>query len=359
MQAKAFEIAGLPRDEVSRFVAGLHSDPFGVLGPHKVGDDLEIRIFRPDARAIEVVLDQDPDNPVAAQRIDEEGFFCSGVTGAERDVEYHLRIVKQDGSEELMRDPYQFGPVMGDIDLHLFREGQHWKIYDKFGAHLRTIGDAAGVYFAVWAPNAQRVSVVGDFNDWDGRRHPMRCRGTSGIWELFIPGLGAGHAYKYEILSRHGQLVKKTDPYARQMFLRPETTSCVPDDESYTWQDGGWIEARARFDWQHSPISIYELHPGSWRRHADGRFGPFQPLLQVRPRLGAELRRRHVTLGIEARHAAQLLPEPRNVDRLHPRRLDGPRHRQVLPFELHRRLLAQPRSLSQNHQRCPSGSTAR
>ena len=266
MQAKAFEIAGLPRDEVSRFVAGLHSDPFGVLGPHKVGDDLEIRIFRPDARAIEVVLDQDPDNPVAAQRIDEEGFFCSGVTGAERDVEYHLRIVKQDGSEELTRDPYQFGPVMGDIDLHLFREGQHWKIYDKFGAHLRTIGDAAGVYFAVWAPNAQRVSVVGDFNDWDGRVNPMRKLLSAGVWELFLPGIKQAAHYKFEIRTLTDTVLLKSDPFAFFNQHGKSTASLVYDLERYSWNDAEWMEARQKKNWPQSPISIYEVHLGSWRR---------------------------------------------------------------------------------------------
>ena len=148
---RAFNIGALPRDEVSRFVTGLHSDPFRVLGPHKVGDNLEIRVFRPDARSIEVVLDREPDKPIAAERIDQEGFFCATVPGAERDVPYRLRIVKPDGSEELNRDAYRSGPIIGDVDLHLFSEGQDWKIYEKFGAHRRTIGDATGVYFAVWA----------------------------------------------------------------------------------------------------------------------------------------------------------------------------------------------------------------
>src|SRR5436305_4631220 len=159
---KAFEIAGVPRDEVYRFVRGLHSDPFSVLGPHKVGDDVEIRTFRPDARAIEVVLDREPDNPIAAERTDEEGFFRVSIAAVERDVPYHLRIFKMDGSEEFTRDAYQYGPIMGEIDLHLFSEGQHWKIYEKLGAHLRAIGDATGVYFAVWVRSAQRVSWVGD-----------------------------------------------------------------------------------------------------------------------------------------------------------------------------------------------------
>ena len=168
--------------------------------------------------------------------------------------------------------PYSFAPQLGEMDLYLIGEGRHFEAWKVLGARLKTVDGVAGCLFAVWAPAVQRVSVIGDFNDWDGRRHPMRCRGTSGIWELFIPGLTAGQAYKYEILGSRGQLVKKTDPYARQMFMRPETTSCVPDDTPYAWQDTGWITARAHFDWQHRPVSIYELHPGSWRRHADGSF---------------------------------------------------------------------------------------
>src|SRR5262249_3274832 len=144
---KEFAIAGVPRDEVQRFVRGLHSDPFGVLGPHKVGDDVEIRVFCPDSSAIEIVLDREPDKPIAAERIDEEGFFCATVPSAERDVPYHLRIVKPDGSEELRRDAYQYGPILGDVDLHLFSEGQHWKIYHKFCPHLPTIPPPPALYF--------------------------------------------------------------------------------------------------------------------------------------------------------------------------------------------------------------------
>ena len=153
---------------------------------------MEIRVFRPDARAVEVVLDREPDKPIAAERSDKEGFFCASVPGAERDVPYDLRIVKLDGSEELTRDAYQDGPIMGDVDLHLFSEGQHWKIYEKFGAHLRTLGDATGVYFAVWAPNAERVSVVGDFNGWDGRVNPMRRLLSAANGKFFYRALSKG-----------------------------------------------------------------------------------------------------------------------------------------------------------------------
>jgi 1,4-alpha-glucan branching enzyme len=268
---KAFEIAGVPRDEVHRFVRGIHSDPFSVLGPHKVGDDVEIRVFRPHARAINVVLDRELDKPIAAERIDEEGFFCATVPGAERDVPYQLRIVKPDGSEEFTRDAYQYGPIMGDVDLHLFSEGQHWKIYEKFGAHLQTIGDATGVYFAVWAPNAQRVSVVGDFNNWDGRMNPMRKLLSAGVWELFLPGIKQGAHYKFEIRTQTGTVRLKSDPFAFFNQHGKSTASLVYDLERYSWSDAEWMEARQKKNWPQSPISIYEVHLGSWRREEGNR----------------------------------------------------------------------------------------
>jgi len=263
---KAFEIAGVPRDEVSRFVRGIHSDPFRVLGPHCVGDDLEIRVFRPDARSVDIVLDREPDKPVAAQRIEQEGFFFATVPGATRDLPYHVRTTDRDGSQHVTRDAYQYGPIMGEVDLHLFAEGQHWKIYEKFGAHLRTIGDAAGVYFAVWAPNAQRVSVVGDFNDWDGRVNPMRKLLGAGVWELFLPGIKQGAHYKFEIRTQTNAVLLKSDPYAFFNQHGKATASLVYDLERYTWNDGEWMEARRSKNWPQSPINIYEVHLGSWRR---------------------------------------------------------------------------------------------
>ena len=140
---KRFEIAGSPSDDVKNFVAGTHSDPFRVLGPHRVGDDLEIRVFRPDARKIEIVTNGA--QPIEAEKIHREGFFQASIPNATRDLDYHLRVTDWNGSESVMRDPYQYGPIMGEVDLHLFSEGQHWQLYEKFGAHLRTIGDAGGV----------------------------------------------------------------------------------------------------------------------------------------------------------------------------------------------------------------------
>ena len=263
---KSFEIAGLPPDEVNRFVGGEHSDPFRVLGPHRIGDDLEIRVFRPDARRIDIVLDQHPEEPIAAQKIQQDGFFCATVRSATRDLPYHIRVTAWDGSHFLTRDPYQYGPIMGEVDLHLFAEGQHWKIYDKFGAHVRTIGDAAGVYFAVWAPNAQRVSVVGDFNGWDGRINPMRKLVGHGVWELFLPGIKQGTHYKFEIRAQTGALLLKSDPFAFFNQHGKATASLVYDLERYSWNDGAWMESRQTSNWPKSPISIYEVHLGSWRR---------------------------------------------------------------------------------------------
>ena len=266
---KSFEIAGLPPDEVNRFVGGEHSDPFRVLGPHRVGDDLEIRVFRPDARRIDIVVDQHPEEPIAAQKIQQDGFFCATVRNATRDLPYHIRVTAWDGSHFLTRDPYQYGQIVGEVDLHLFAEGQHWKIYDKFGAHVRTIGDAGGAYFAVWAPNAQRVSVVGDFNDWDGRVNPMRKLVGSGVWELFLPGIKQGTHYKFEIRTQTGALLLKSDPFAFFNQHGKSTASLVYDLERYIWNDGAWMETRRTHNWPRSPISIYEVHLGSWRRKAE------------------------------------------------------------------------------------------
>jgi len=179
-----------------------------------------------------------------------------------------------------MNDTVIYPPQIGELDLYLLHSGRHHHAWKVLGARDREVDGVAGYLFAVWAPAVKQVSVVGDFNAWDGRCHPMHMRGDSGVWELFIPGLEAGSAYKYEILSRYGQLLTKTDPYARQMFMRPETTSCLTAPEHYEWKDEAWIAERAQFDWQHQPISVYELHPGSWRKHPDGRFYTWAELAQ-------------------------------------------------------------------------------
>src|SRR3954469_7910268 len=267
---KPFEITGLPPDELNSFLSATHADPFRVLGPHRLGDDLAIRIFRPDADKISVVTGGNgSEERIEAEKVHRDGFFCAKVPGATRDLDYKLHFVGPSGAEWAARDPYRYGPIMGETDLHLFSEGQHWRIYDKFGAHLRTIDGERGVYFAVWAPNAQRVSVVGDFNNWDGRVHPMRKHLGVGVWELFLPGVGENAHYKFEIRSQRGALLVKSDPFAFFNQHGLETSSLVYDLERYQWNDHEWMASRAARDLPNSPISVYEVHLGSWRRRSD------------------------------------------------------------------------------------------
>ena len=190
-------------------------------------------------------------------------------------VAHHYELNWQEKHDESVHEavsPYSFESQLTELDLHLFGEGKHQHAWRFLGSHLTTIDDVEGCLFAVWAPNVLRVSVVGDFNGWNGLRHPMRNRGQSGIWELFIPGLHDGDAYKFEILSAHNHVFTKADPYATRMGLRPETTSLVTSDTAYAWKDDGWLTERGEWDWQHEAVSIYELHLGSWRQTEEGDF---------------------------------------------------------------------------------------
>jgi len=265
----SFSINSLDPIELSALLVAAHSDPFRILGPHRAGDDLAIRIFRPDAREVSIVDAAEESHIVAAQRVHVEGFFEAVLPQTSRDFSYRVRVVHWDGSEQIAADAYSYGTIMGEVDLHLFAEGNHQQIYEKFGAHLRTIGKEAGVYFAVWAPNAQRVSVVGDFNGWDGRVNPMRKLLGSGVWELFLPGVQEGAHYKFEIRTPAGRVLLKSDPFAFFNQHGIETSSLVYDLDRYQWEDRAWMESRPAKQWHRSPVSIYEVHLGSWRRRAD------------------------------------------------------------------------------------------
>lgn len=257
-------------EHLRRIQQGLHHDPFEWLGWHPLpAGGWVLRTFMPAAEAVEWV------GQGLLTRLEGTDCFVVELPSATTIPVLHPPLRWQDKASARWHDavcPYTFAPQLGDLDLHLLAQGRHHHAWKVLGAHPVEVDGIAGTRFAVWAPAVQRVSVIGDFNAWDGRRHPMRVRGGTGIWEIFIPGLGSGAAYKYEIISRYGQVVTKTDPYAQQMFLRPETASCVPADTPYVWQDEAWMAARAEFAWQHQPLSIYELHPGSWRKHPDGRF---------------------------------------------------------------------------------------
>jgi 1,4-alpha-glucan branching enzyme len=277
------------QNEIETVVRAEHSDPFHVLGPQSpqspsstdrtAAPSIAIRVFHPGAVDV-VVLAGNSKSPAEypATRIHPDGMFEALVPSAALTIgenravppaSYRLRFTFADGKTWETYDPYAFPPLLTEYDLYLSGEGTHYLKYEKLGAHVREMEGVRGVAFGVWAPNAKRVSVVGDFNQWDGRVNPMRSRGSSGIWELFIPGLDEGCLYKFEILSRvNGHLGLKSDPYAFAAEMRPNTASIVCNIDRYKWQDAAWIEARTARDWLHSPMSIYEVHAGSWRRNA-------------------------------------------------------------------------------------------
>ena len=253
-------------DDIARLVSGTHWNPRAFLGPHPVAQGLNIRIWAPHAAAVEIVA-SDRSKPVVAERFHAAGVFQALIPHAASSLRYTIRLHFEDGSIAEQQDPYAFAPLLTDFELHLFSEGTFYRAYDTLGAHLRTVDDITGVHFVVWAPNAERVSIVGEFNRWDGRCHPMTNRGATGLWELFLPGLAGGLLYKYEIRPRHQDAVLlKADPYAFASELRPRTASVVQDLSEFSWQDDDWMADRARQNPLHRPMSIYEVHLGSWMR---------------------------------------------------------------------------------------------
>ncbi len=261
----------LPIEHIERLVNAEHWNPAEVLGPHPTFGNgrhgVTIRAMAPDARTARVLVDLPGLDSVPMRRVHEAGLFEAEVPEAIAAPTYRIELTEDDGTVVERHDPYAFPPVISDHDLHLFAEGKLFKAYDTMGAHVRTVDGVSGVHFVVWAPNAARVSVVGGFNRWDGRCHPMISRGGTGIWELFIPDLPEGALYKYEIRPRHGGTAfTKADPYASAAELRPRTASIVHDLSGYQWSDRAWMEARAARNPLSAPMSIYEVHLGSWMR---------------------------------------------------------------------------------------------
>lgn len=266
-------VTSLP-DDMLRILNASHHDPFNVLGrqPGKAGK--VVRAFVPNARDVRLTGVTQPMSRLLGSDI----FEVSIDAYPDLPAHYELTWLDNQGQPQRAIDPYTFTPQLPDYDLHLFQIGKHWHIYRFLGAHPTQIDLIAGVLFAVWAPNAQRVSVVGDFNQWDGRRHPMRNRGSTGVWELFIPGLGDGCLYKFELRTTSGQIITKTDPYAQAYEKRPKTACLVKAESVYRWADAAWLEQRRSFDWMHRPLCVYEVHLGSWRRDADGEFLSYREL---------------------------------------------------------------------------------
>jgi 1,4-alpha-glucan branching enzyme len=257
----------LPRArDIDALVRAEHIDPFSILGPHGDGAGGQfIRAYLPDALSVQVVDKATGDELGDLEHTQTPGLF---VGHFERAQPYLLRT-RWAGGEQLAEDPYSFGALLGEMDLYLFAEGNHRDLSACLGAQLKTVDGVDGVRFAVWAPNARRVSVVGDFNVWDGRRHPMRLRHPTGVWELFIPRLQAGEVYKYEILGAHGILPLKADPVALATTLPPDTASKVASPLQVDWQDQDWMMSRGDRHHPGAPLSIYELHAGSWQCELD------------------------------------------------------------------------------------------
>ena len=261
-----------------------HSDPFAYLGPHAVEREgarrVVVRAVQPHAAQVSILI---AGKEIAAERIEPDGVFeallPAEISESPSPRDYRLRIRWQDGNVSELPDTYAFPPVLSEFDLHLIGEGTHYQLYDSMGAHVLEVAGVRGVLFAVWAPNAERISVVGDFNTWDGRVHPMRSRGNSGIWELFVPELRDGAVYKYEIRSRLGPTpFMKADPYAFRAELRPRSGSVVASLDGYAWADTDWMDSRRRRNWLAEPISIYEVHLCSWRRHDGNRWLSYREL---------------------------------------------------------------------------------
>jgi 1,4-alpha-glucan branching enzyme len=284
-----------PDEEIARLVAGEHSDPHRVLGFH----DGRLLVYRPGAVAVSVVVPGGGETEMSC--VHDSGVFAARCPAAADG--YRLRAVYPDGTGFSFDDPYRFWPTVGELDLHLLGEGRHRRLWHALGAHLRSQQGVAGTAFAVWAPGARAVRVVGDFNLWDGRVHPMRSLGSSGVWEVFVPEVAEGARYKFEILTRAGDLALKADPMAFAAASPPATDSVVTSS-SHQWSDAAWLDRRDATEWIHAPMSAYEVHLGSWRRRPEEHDRPltYRELAEELPDYVADLGFTHVSFMPVAEH---------------------------------------------------------
>ncbi|HYM33894.1 MAG TPA: 1,4-alpha-glucan branching protein GlgB, partial [Steroidobacteraceae bacterium] len=264
--------------DIDALVNVRHREPRSVLGYHEFAREHDVplcvvRVLDPDALSVAIFWEDDSERVVELQQLHAAGLFEGRLDYRRPMQPYRLRVRYRDGHEALKHDPYYFAPQLSDLDLYLFGEGNHHSIYRKLGAHVDARDGIDGVRFAVWAPNAERVSVVGDFNFWDGRKHAMHALQSSGMWELFVPGVRIGALYKFEIRTRDGNVMLKVDPYALHMQLRPDNACVVAALDGYDWRDAKWIAERRRWNSERAPISVYEVHPASWRRHPNRDHG--------------------------------------------------------------------------------------
>ncbi|MDO9224494.1 MAG: 1,4-alpha-glucan branching protein GlgB [Pseudomonadota bacterium] len=277
---------------IERLITVRHHDPFAVLGLHRSQNAWVLRVFRPAASRVSLLL---PEGAVAMTRADARGMF--EWHGEQPPARPWRLAVEEDGTTFEMTDPYAFEPSITEQELYLFNEGRLLEAWRTFGAHPMNLHGVDGVRFAVWAPNAERVSVVGNFNNWDGRPHQMRARGGSGIWELFIPGLVPGDLYRLELRNRaSGEILVKTDPFAQGFELRPGSAAVVVKPTEHAWNDGTWLKERAQRDWLHAPMNTYEVHAGSWKRAADGHFLTWPELTETLVPYVADMGYTHIEL---------------------------------------------------------------
>lgn len=270
--------------DIFHIVNGEHSDPHTVLGMHEIEEDgrkaVVVRAFLPDAAGITVIDYANKRKKYPMERLHADGFFEVTIADREEWFRYQLEYTDAGGNTWRSYDPYSFSPTLSEFDRHLFGAGTHYEIYEKMGGRLMTHEGARGAAFSVWAPNAKAVSVIGDFNNWDARRSPMRRLGESGIWELFLPAAAEGDKYKFHVTQCDGRVVDKTDPYGVYAEVRPNNASVLYPLKRYKWKDRRWMTARKKYDFKTAPMNIYEVHLGSWKRAEGDRFLTYTELAE-------------------------------------------------------------------------------
>ena len=277
-------------EDLIKIIEARHHDPFSTLGAHKSGDETTVTIFLHETKTALI------NNTLPLTRIEGTDLFQWTGKTALLKTPYTIDRIASNGDKVSNYDPYNFPAQLSEYDLHLFSEGKHWHAYRILGAHARQIDGVNGVLFATWAPSAQRVSVIGNFNQWDGRSHPMRSQGDTGVWELFIPDITPGEIYKYEIKAQDDSLHSKMDPYGQQAELRPSTGSIVAATSQHKWDDSDWMEKREKADWLHQPHSVYEVHMGSWKRNDTGDFLTYREMAEQMVPYVKELGFTHIEL---------------------------------------------------------------
>lgn len=291
----------LSKETIDAIVGGYHGDPFSILGPHEQNGNLVIRAYLPQASSAEVNTEDGAKYPMV--KIHNDGFFETVIEKQKLPFSYRLLLILPDGSQDMYADPYAFHDTLTDFDEYLLAEGTHLYMYRRLGAHLTENAGQSGVSFAVWAPNALRVSVVGDFNNWDGRRHPMRFHHDSGIWDLFIPGIGEGTLYKFEVKTRYmNYTVLKADPVGFLSEMRPRTASVVWNLDKYQWNDDEWLQNRHFHNSLNRPINVYEVHLGSWQRKPGNEWLTYSDLAERLIPYVKEMGYTHIELMPVAEH---------------------------------------------------------